>query len=93
MPSCQGIGAWGSFPLESLEILFLQLSAGIPQGEQSAAHIALLTLLPVRALHCGSMAELSFPRAMFCSEGTHFGAGIPLTEADQGQAPASHPVD
>lgn len=69
----------------------MQLSAGVPQGEQAAAHTALLTLLPLRALHCEFMAELSFPRAMFCPEGTYFGAGTPLTEADQEQVPASHP--
>lgn len=74
-----------------MEILFLQLSAGVPRGEQAAAHTALLTLLPLRALHCEFMAELSFPRATFCPEGTCFRTGIPLTEADQEQVPASHP--
>lgn len=78
MPTCRGTGARGNFPPKSLEILFLQLSAGFPQGELTVAHRDLLKLLPLRALHCEFMAELSIPRATFCSERTHFGAGIPV---------------
>lgn len=77
VPSCQGTGAWGNFPPKSLEIFFLLLSAGAPQGERSVAHTALLTLLPLWALHWEFMAELSLPTAMFCSEGAHVGQGSP----------------